>query len=92
MRQFISERSYLLRNKNVIVFAFNAPYYLDSTNISKITAYYGLYSKGPQFIEVAARLLFNELRPVPGSLPVSVQGVGYDLISVIALMLSKLSL
>jgi len=84
MRQFISERSYLLRNKNVIVFAFNAPYYLDSTNISKITAYYGLYSKGPQFIEVAARLLFNELRPVPGSLPVSVQGVGYDLISVIA--------
>ncbi len=45
LRQLLAERYDLLRNKRVIVFAFNAPYYLDATDISKLTAYYGLYSK-----------------------------------------------
>ena len=84
MRRFLTERPDLLRGKNVIVFAFNAPYYLDATDISKVTAYYGLYSKLPQFVEVAARLLFNELRPVLGKPPVSVPGIGYDLISIVS--------
>ena len=84
LRRFLTERPDLLRGKQIIVFALNAPYYLDATDLSKITAYYGLYSKTPQFVEVAARLLFNELRPVPGDLPVSAAGVGYDLISVIS--------
>lgn len=79
-KRLLSERPELLRNKRVIVFAFNAPYYLDATDISKITAYYGLYSKVPAFIDVAARVLFQELPPV-GALPVSVPGVGYDLIT-----------
>lgn len=83
IRRFLSERPDLLRGKNIIIFAFNAPYYLDATDISKVTAYYGLYCKLPQFVEVAARLLFNELRPVPGKPPVSVQGIGYDLISTV---------
>lgn len=79
VKRFLGERPDLLRNKQVIVFALNAPYYLDATDISKLTAYYGLYSKTPQSVEVAARLLFNEIRPLPGALPVSVSGVGYDL-------------
>jgi len=79
-RRFLAERADLLRNKRVIVFAFSAPYYLDSTDISKLTAYYGLYSAGSAFVDVAARLLFHELTP-EGSLPVSVAGVGYDLIT-----------
>lgn len=78
LRRFLSERQDLLRDKNVIVFAFNAPYYLDATDISKLTAYYCLYSKSAPFVEVAARLLFQELSP-PGDPPVSVSGVGYDL-------------
>lgn len=78
--RFLAERPELFQQKRLIVFAFNAPYYLDATNISKLTAYFGLYSKGPSFVDVAARLLFRELRPA-GSLPVSVPGVGYDLIS-----------
>ncbi|MEI7988414.1 MAG: glycoside hydrolase family 3 N-terminal domain-containing protein [Chloroflexota bacterium] len=82
--RLLKERPDLLKNKKIIVFSFNAPYYLDATDISKITAYYGLYSKGPQFIEVAARLLFNELRPIVGVSPVSIQGIGYDLISIIS--------
>jgi beta-N-acetylhexosaminidase len=80
LHRFISERQDLLRNKHIVVFAFNAPYYLDATDISKVTAYYCLYSKSPPFVEVAARLLFRELSP-SGTLPVSVEGIGYDLLS-----------
>ena len=78
LRRFLSERQDLLRDKRIVVFAFNAPYFLDATDISKLTAYYCLYSKSAPFVEVAARLLFRELSPA-GSLPVSVSGVGYDL-------------
>lgn len=77
-KQLLSERPELLRNKTVIVFAFNAPDYLDATDISKLTAYYALYSKTPPFVEVAARILFQDLFPA-GALPLSVPGVGYDL-------------
>ena len=80
LRRLLSERPDLLRNKRVVVFAINAPYYLDATDISKITAYYGLYSKVTPFAEVAAKVLFQELTP-SGALPVSVPGIGYDLIS-----------
>lgn len=79
MKRFLSERQDLVRNKKLVAFAFNAPYYLDSTDISKLTAYYALYSKIPTFIDVAARVLFQEI-PASGVLPVSVPGTGYDLI------------
>ncbi|MBK8428814.1 MAG: hypothetical protein IPL27_23975 [Lewinellaceae bacterium] len=81
--RFLRDRPDLLRGKNVILFSFGAPYYFDTTTISKLTAYYALYSKQPQFVDVAARLLFQELTPV-GSSPVSVSAVGYDLISVMS--------
>jgi len=77
-KRLLSDRLDLLRNKKVIVFAFGAPYYLDATDISKLTAYYGMYSRTPEFVDVAARLLFNE-QVATGYLPVSVPGVGYDL-------------
>ena len=82
LQRFLSERQDLLRNKNVVVFAFNAPFFLDATDISKVTAYYCLYSKSAPFVEVAARLLFHELTPA-GTLPVSVEGVGYDIQSAV---------
>ena len=78
--RFLSERQDLLRDKRIVVFSFNAPYYLDATTISKLTAYYCLYSKSEPFVEVAARLLFRELSPM-GSLPVSVPGIVYDLLT-----------
>ncbi|MBI3153333.1 MAG: hypothetical protein HYZ21_14450, partial [Chloroflexi bacterium] len=81
--RFLRERPDLLREKNVILFSFGAPYYFDTTTISKLTAYYALYSKQPQFVDIAARLLFQELTPV-GTSPVSIPAVGYDLISVMA--------
>lgn len=79
LRRFLSEKTTLLRDKRVIGFAFNAPYYLDATDISKLTAYYGIYGKSEPFVDVAARVLFREIIP-SGNLPVSVSGVGYDLI------------
>jgi beta-N-acetylhexosaminidase len=84
LSRFLAERPGLFRQKKLIVFAFNAPYFLDSTEISKITAYYALYSKTPEFVEVAARLLFGELPTPPGDPPVSVPGISYDLISATA--------
>ena len=79
-KQLISDRPDLLANKKVVVFAFGAPYNLDATDISKITAYYGLYSKAPQFIDVAAKVLFQDMGNVAtGALPISVAGVGYDI-------------
>jgi beta-N-acetylhexosaminidase len=83
LRRFLSERQDLLRNKHVVVFAYNAPYFLDATDISKVTTYYCLYGKSAPFVEVAARLLFRELSP-DGTLPVSVAGIGYDLLSATA--------
>ncbi len=77
--RFLSERQDILRNRKIILFSFGAPYYFDSTDISRLTAYYALYSKQQPFIDVAARLLFQELKPA-GSSPVSIPGTGYDLI------------
>jgi beta-N-acetylhexosaminidase len=81
--RFLRERPDLLRNTHVVLFSFGAPYYFDTTTISKITAYYALYSKQPQFVDVAARLLFQELTPA-GASPVSIPAVGYELISVMS--------
>lgn len=78
--RFLTERSDLLREKRVVLFSFSAPYYLDATDISKLTAFYGMYGKSQPFVDAAARLLFKEINP-NGRLPVSVPGIGYDLIT-----------
>ncbi len=80
LRRFFSERPNLVRNRQIILFAFTAPYYLDATDISKLTAYYALYSKQPAFIDTAARLLFQPAS-LQGASPVSIPAVGYDLIT-----------
>lgn len=80
LHRFLAERPDLFQQKRLIAFSLNAPLYLDATNISKLTAYYALYNKTPAAINIAARLLFREITP-SGALPVSVSGVGYDLIS-----------
>lgn len=64
-----------LRNKNLILFAFNAPYFLDETEISQLTAYYGFYSKSPAYLEAAARLLFQQFEPI-GAAPVAIPAIG----------------
>jgi beta-N-acetylhexosaminidase len=76
LSRFLSETPELIQDKNIIVFGLGAPYYLNATEISTVTAYYNLYSKQPQFIEVAARLLFKELNPT-GASPVTINSIGY---------------
>jgi len=81
LSRFLAERPDLFRQKNLVVYAFDAPYYLDATEISKLSAYYGLFSRIPQFVDTAARVLFGEIPAPTGDLPVSVSGINYDLIS-----------
>ncbi len=83
LQRILENRPDLLNGKHVIVFSLDSPVYLDATNISKITAYYALYSKLPGFIDVAARVLMQEITP-QGALPISLSAVGYDLISMTA--------
>lgn len=80
VKRFLSQRSEELRGKNVIVLALNAPYYLDATEISKLTAYFGVYSKTRPFLESAVRAIFRSYTPV-GAPPVSVPGTIYASLS-----------
>jgi beta-N-acetylhexosaminidase len=77
-RRLFNERQDLVRNKKIIGMAFSEPYNLDATDISKFSAYYSFYTKISQVYDLAARVLLQELTPT-GSLPVSMQGTGYDL-------------
>ncbi|NIO69837.1 MAG: hypothetical protein GTN71_12610, partial [Anaerolineae bacterium] len=79
VKLFLKQLSDSLRNKKIVVLAYNAPYYLDTTEISKLTAYYGIYSKVPAFIDASVRALFREFT-LQGAPPVTVQGINYDLI------------
>jgi beta-N-acetylhexosaminidase len=67
-----------LFNKRVVAFAFNVPYQLDTTEITKLSAAFALYSRQEPFVDVAARALFRELAPHT-SPPVTVDAVNYDL-------------
>jgi beta-N-acetylhexosaminidase len=78
LKQFLSLRDDALQGKKVIAIAYGAPYYLDTTEVSKLTAYYGIYGKLPAFIDVSASALFQEFPPL-GISPVTVQGINYDL-------------
>jgi beta-N-acetylhexosaminidase len=77
---FLAERPDIVRSANIIVMAFNAPYFLDTTDISKLTAYFGVYSKTEPFVNAAVRALFQEL-PLRGAAPVDIEGVRYSLLS-----------
>ena len=78
LKRLLAERIDLLQDKNVIVFAYGEPYYLDSTEIAKLTAYYALYDKTQAALDIAARVLMQEAQPV-GMLPVNLDPAGYDL-------------
>ncbi len=78
LTNFLAQRPDIVSNTRVIVFAYNAPYYLDTTEISKLTAYFGIYSKIDPFIDASVRALFLE-SPLSGAAPVDIDGVNYRL-------------
>ncbi len=75
VRLLLRNRYDTLRNKKLLLFAFNAPYFLDETEISQLTAYYCFYSRGSQYLEAAARLLFQQFEP-KGASPVGIPAIG----------------
>lgn len=78
VKLFLSHNLSASYKARIVVLAFNAPYYLDTTEISKLSLYLGAYSKVESFVEAAVRVLFGELAP-SGASPVDVEGVNYDL-------------
>jgi beta-N-acetylhexosaminidase len=81
LKLLLDTQQELVLDKKIVVFSFDVPYDLDATDISKIDVYYALYSKTDPFVEYAARLLFQEAI-AEGHSPVSIPGVGYDLIQI----------
>ncbi len=79
LKLLLDLRPDLARSKKLVVFAHDTPNILDATDISKIDVYHALYDSSLPFIDMAAKLLFQELS-APGASPVSVAGIGYDLI------------
>jgi beta-N-acetylhexosaminidase len=77
---FLAKRSDSLRDKRLVVMAFDAPYYLDTTEVSKLTALFGVYAKTGPFLETAVRALFREFSPV-GASPVTITGINYVLLN-----------
>jgi beta-N-acetylhexosaminidase len=78
LKLFLAQGTPVLLDKRVVVLALNAPYYLDTTEISKLDAYFCGYGKTEPFIEATVRALFGEVA-ASGASPVNVDGVGYDL-------------
>ncbi len=81
LKQFLAQRGDLVQSKRVIVLAFGSPYYLDTTEISKLDAYYGVYSRVEPFIEASVRAFFGDPEFIPqGASPVSIEGINYNLL------------
>jgi beta-N-acetylhexosaminidase len=78
VRRFMAEYADALQNPNLIVLAYDAPYYLDATEVNKLSAYYVAYSRVTPFIETSLRAMFGEFVPV-GNPPVNVAGINYNL-------------
>ena len=78
LREFLTERPAGRERKRIVAFAFNAPYFLDATDIAKLTAFFGVFGKTEPFVEAATRALFREFTP-PGAPPVNVTGINYSL-------------
>ncbi|TET98269.1 MAG: hypothetical protein E3J30_07215 [Anaerolineales bacterium] len=81
LKLLLDLRPDLARSKKLVVFAHDTPNILDATDISKVDVYHALYDGSSPFIDVAAKLLFQELSAL-GASPVNVAGIGYDLIEV----------
>lgn len=78
VKRFLAERADVLQDPHVVVMAYDVPYCLDATEISKLSAYYAAYSHLAPFVKASVRALFGEFAP-QGAPPVSVGGINYDL-------------
>jgi len=72
INKFLDQVS-LITSAKIIAIAYGAPYYLDSTFIRKLDAYYAAYSKIDPFVEMSVRAIFKDLIP-KGISPVDIAG------------------
>ena len=79
VRDLLETDSTRVDRAKIVASALGAPIYLSSTEISKFTAFYGLYSLIPPYIDAAARALYQETG-FEGALPISVPAIGYDVL------------
>ena len=78
LKLLLAQGGAALLDKYVVVLSLNGPYYLDTTEISKLDVYLCTYSKITPALDVGVRGLFGEVI-ASGKPPVSVDGIGYDL-------------
>lgn len=78
VRSFLESENALVERARIVIMAVGSPVYLSATEVSKLAAYYGLFSGTPPYIDAAARALFQETS-FQGALPLSVPAVGYDI-------------
>jgi beta-N-acetylhexosaminidase len=78
--RFLREYGDDLTDQRLVVFALNGPYFLDATEMSRLTTYFGVYSKTQPFLENAVRGLFRAFAIV-GAPPVSVPGTRFASLS-----------
>lgn len=76
-KRFLDTTPIDLRNKNLIGISYNVPYHLDSTEVSKLAAYFIVYNKTDAAIDTGFRALFGDVTP-KGHSPVNVSGVFYS--------------
>ncbi len=76
VKRFLDATPVDLRNKNLVAIAYNVPYHLDSTEISKLSAYFVVYNKTSYAIDAGFRALFGDIAP-QGHSPVNISGVFY---------------
>lgn len=79
LSRFLSERPISRERKRLLAIAFNAPYFLDATDIAKLSAYFAVYGKTAPFLEAAVRALFREFTPT-GASPVDIVSTNYSLL------------
>ena len=77
VKRFLDASPVDLRNKNLVAIAYNVPYHLDSTEVSKLSAYFAVYNKTQAAIATGFRALFGEATP-HGASPVNVSGIFYN--------------
>ena len=75
--RFLREYRDQLADQKLVVLALNAPYFLDATEMSQLTTYFGVYGKTQPFLESAVRALFRSFTVV-GAPPVDVPGTRFS--------------
>ncbi|NJL93872.1 MAG: hypothetical protein HC915_09135 [Anaerolineae bacterium] len=76
-RFLVARERWLAEDAQVIWIALGAPVQLDATAISHLSAYYGVFSHTPPFLDASARAILGDV-PLTGAPPLSIPALNYD--------------